>query len=182
VTIAILLGTLAILDCAIAGFRAAAGRNGELDKRRYYRAAMLRGGLVGCALVALFAGAVELTGTWPSALSAAHTLVWIYGTYATVVLVAFAFYFTPVGPYRVLTSVIVFGPLTLIRRAVIAGGMGVVALTAQTAPVTILAAGAGVAMLAVEPLLGRRYARLWESLRRPETTEGPGGNPGLRSG
>ena len=184
-TVAVLLATLAILDCALAGFRAAAGRNGSLDKRRYYRAAMLRGALVGCVLVAVFAIAARVSGAWHAAITAARTLVWIYGTYATLVLTALAFYFAPTGPYRVLTSVIVFGPLTLIRRGVIAAGMAVVAVQTSSLAVAVLAVLAGAAMGAVEPVLGRTYGRQWEALREPETTEkteGLGGNPGLRSG
>lgn len=153
-----------VLDCALAGFRAATGRNGELDKRRYYNGAMAVGALVGAGLVLAIGALAFGIHAWTAATTAAGTLVWIYGTYATIVLTAFAFYFAPVGCYRVLTSVIVFGPLTLIRRAVIVAGMVAVAVQTTEPRVVALAVLAGAAMLAVEPWLGRRYGIRWRTL------------------
>jgi hypothetical protein len=162
-----LLAVLVVIDCALAGFRAAAGRYGSLDKRRYYYRAVARGATAGVVLVALFGVAVHLASAWTAGTAAATTLVWIYGTYATVVLVAFGFYFAPIGPYRVLTSVIVFGPLTLVRRSVIVAGLAVVVFGHHPMVVRGLAIAAGAALLAVEPWLGRRYASLWRQLHAP---------------
>lgn len=171
-TDAALLAALAIVDCLLAGFRAAAGREGRLAKTRYYRAAVLRGLLAGTLLVGLhvvlalglLATSPAPGETWRACIGAAELLVVVFGGFATVVLAAFAVYFLPVGEFRVITSVVVFGPLTLMRPLVIVGGLGLAAAASGSGRVALLAASAGVSMLAFEHVLGRSYAHSYRRL------------------
>jgi len=61
--IALGLWILATLDAAFAGYRAAAGRNGLIRKRRYYLRAMVLGAIFGQVAVALAAGIILITLT-----------------------------------------------------------------------------------------------------------------------
>ena len=55
--IPLFLWLLATIDSAFIGFREAAGRNALIDKRAYYRRALVRGALVGQVAV-LIVGAI----------------------------------------------------------------------------------------------------------------------------
>jgi hypothetical protein len=59
--IALVLWLLATLDAAFAGYRDAAGRNALINKRRYYRCAMLRGALMGQLAVGVAAFIIGLS-------------------------------------------------------------------------------------------------------------------------
>ncbi len=169
---AIALAILTLTDCILAGFRAAAGRNGSLNKRAYYRAAIVRAlfyGLVLLALnvvvlVTLVLTAPDPAATWQLFVSAAGVCVLVFGIFSAFILGAFAFYFAPIGDFRVLTSVIVFGPLTLLRRVVIAGGLAFAVIRVPDVRVAILAVFAGITMLAFEPFLARFYRDQWRAL------------------
>ncbi len=163
----LLLYLLATTDTAFAGFRAAAGRNGRIYKRRYYTRAVLRGLCAGQALIAA-AGLVILAvilaqsdrtrAFWELA-SAGQTMVWVYGIYATVVLLAFLPYLFWGSEIRTLTTVIVFGPLTLLRPGVVLAGVLACVARKPTWAVAISAAAASTAVLLLEPLLDRWYTR-----------------------
>ena len=126
-----LLWLLATLDAGFTGYREAAGRNALLDKRDYYRRAMIRGALFG-QLAVLISGVLMLVAVWlsgePHALIqdfhnfGARMLV-VYVPYAVLILLAFALRAIPSVDLRSITSTVVFGPFTLIRPLVAAAGI-----------------------------------------------------------
>lgn len=169
---AALLGVLALFDCLLGGFRAAAGRNGRLEKKVYYRQALVRAALAGALLVGVHVVLALVfvstspapTATWLAFVDAAALLVAFYGVFATLTLLAFVFYLAPVGDFRVLTSVIVLGPLTLFRPVVIGGGIVLAAAKATDPRVALLGCSAGLSMLLFEHVLGRAHRREWQRL------------------
>lgn len=170
--VVLLIAVLAVLDGGLMGFRAAAGRFGKLDKRAYYRAAIARGMLAAAALVcahgvlaaALAAASGDFDATLGSFVEAARPVAYAFGAFASVALAAFAFYFAPVGDFRVLANVVVLGPFTIARPWVIAGGCGYAAWASHDARVALLAISASTTMLAAERWLARRYTSLWREL------------------
>jgi len=166
VTEALLLGAvlsgLAVLDAGFAGFRAAAGREPTLQKWRsgYYPRAIRRGLLLGLAnvlvVVALGAGLLLASPGWaPVAARAQAALLVVVGTYAAVVLLAFVPWLTCHHEVRSLTSVIVFGPLTLARGPVVGAGLALALWTARTRWEACLVLGVACALVLIaEPLLG----------------------------
>jgi hypothetical protein len=162
------LAVLAVLDAAFAGFRAAAGRSALIDKRAYYRAALWRGAAHGVAAVALAGvAALGLVGLAPDGAAlvgvyevAAARALWVFGPYAAVLLVALALRAIPSVDLRSLLSVLLFGPLTLIRPMVVVAGLTVGVLAAGQWEVMALALLVLPMMLGVEAWLGR-HARPW---------------------
>lgn len=171
-SVALALGILAWVDCMLCGFRMAAGRNGRLEKHGYYTRAVARAAGFGAVLVALHVGLVAVlcatasdpSGAWASFVEAARPLVVVYGAFATVIFIAFGFYFAPIGDFRVLTNVIVFGPLTLVRPAVMAFGLALAVWRVPEWRVAVVAISAAGFMLSFERVLGRRYMQLWRRL------------------
>jgi hypothetical protein len=171
-TAVILLAVLVLFDAGLAGFRAAAGRDGRIEKRTYFRAAIGRSfaGAVGllavnAALVAvLVLTASSSDETWGTLTHAAELCVWIFGAFATLTLAAFAFWFSPVEEYRLLSTVIVLGPLTLIRPVIIIGGLAAVCMSLPEPRVIVAAAFACISMLSFEHLVGRSHAERWRRL------------------
>jgi hypothetical protein len=166
------LAALAVLDLAVCGFRAAAGREGRLDKTAFYAAAVLRAGLLGLAAVGSLAGLAALlvatspdaAATWAAGVAAADGMLDVYLVYAVLVLAALALYLLPIGDFRTLTTVIVLGPMTLVRPAVIVAGLVLGAARAGDGRVAVVVAAAGVTMLLFERLIGRRDATRWRRL------------------
>jgi len=124
--IAMALWLLATLDAAFTGYREAAGRNALINKRAYYRRAMINGALFGQLAVAI-AGvvllvALALTPDKDALLSdynrAGSRMLVVYLPYAAVVLMAFLIRAIPSVDIRSITSTAIFGPFTLIRPAV----------------------------------------------------------------
>ena len=177
-TIAVALAVLVLADCFLCGFRAAAGTEGRLDKRGYYREALLRalgwGTVVVAAHVLLVAALVASSPApgiaWSAFVEAGRVCVWIFGAFATTVLATFAIYFAPVGDFRVLTSVMVFGPLTLARPCEILGGLVAAVAFVPDIRVGIAATVAAVTMLSFQRLIGRRYKDRWRALLRPTSS------------
>lgn len=178
-TIAILLATLVVFDAGLAGFRAAAGRDGRIEKRSYFRFAVARAFGGAAILLALDVGIVALlvavapdpAAAWATMLRAGELCVWIFGAFATLTLGAFAFWFSPIEEYRLLSSIIVLGPLTLLRPLVIVGGLAAACVVVPDLRVWIAAACACVSMLAFEPVIGRFHARRWRVLAAPDSLE-----------
>ncbi len=84
----------------------------------------------------------------------------VYAPYAALVLLALAGYLTLGWRSRFLASALLLGPLTLVRPAVVLAGVVVVAVAMRDVVATALVLGAAAAVLAVEPVAGRRwYAR-----------------------
>ena len=170
--VAALLTLLAVFDGALSGFRAAAGRDGRIDKRPYYRRAIAHGARAGAlVVVANVAVAAVLVGTsaapgatWTEFLRAGTTCAWIFGGFATLTLAAIALWWSPIHEYRLLATVIVLGPLTLVRPIVIIAGLAIAAARAGDPRVWIMAALAGATVLGVEGLLGRAHVARWRQL------------------
>ncbi|MDB4958607.1 MAG: hypothetical protein JWO36_6176 [Myxococcales bacterium] len=157
------LWVLATMDGGFAGFRNAAGRNALIEKRTLYRMAILHGmraaqlpaALTGVAVIAIVLTASDRAAEVVAIGAAARKLTCVYGAYATLVLVALAVYMIAWVELRVLTTVILLGPFTLLRPFVIAGG---VIAVARISPVEVVACAAiaGISMIALGPCLGRR--------------------------
>ncbi len=172
--IAIVLAILALFDALLAGFRAAAGRDGRIDKRPYFRRAMTvatRDAAVviaaNAALVAiLVATAPDPDATWAAFAGAGATCIYVFGVFATLTLAALAFWLSPVPDYRVVATIIVLGPLTLVRPLVVAGGLAYAAAGMSEPRVWIAAVVAGLSMLVFERFVGRVHATRWNALVR----------------
>ena len=129
--IALGLWMLATLDAAFAGYRAAAGRNALINKRRYYLRAMTRGAIFGQLAVALAAIVILISlAMTPDRqhllrdynLAGARMLL-VYIPYAVIILLAFLVRSVPSVDIRSITSTLVFGPFTLIRPVVAIAGL-----------------------------------------------------------
>lgn len=161
----IVIWLLVTLDSALMGYRLAMGRNALLDKRRYYQRASIRAGLIGQApIAAVTVLALLLIATGPPGLgqqfnNAATRLILVGGPYAVVILATSALCALPSVTVRSAASVLVFGPLTLLRPLV-----AIAAVAAAVAPdpqwqlvvVGILVAVPGVCF---EPLADHRVGR-----------------------
>lgn len=171
-TAASLLAILVVFDAGLAGFRAAAGRDGRIAKGAYFRAAVARSFVGALGVLALNAAIVALLvvtasstdAAWATMTEAAELCVWIFGGFATVTLAAFAFWFSPIEEYRLLSTIIVLGPLTLIRPLIIIGGLAAVCLATPDVRVIVAAVIACVTMLTFEHVVGRAHAERWRRL------------------
>jgi hypothetical protein len=159
---AIVLWILATLDAAFTGYREAAGRNALINKRIYYRRAMIRGALFGQLAVAI-AGAVilvslALTEDRASLIRdyqrAGSRMLIVYLPYGAVVLLAFVLRMFRSVDIRSITSTTIFGPFTLIRPVVAV--VGLVYGVGGVARVETIVLGAIVLamMLSLERVLG----------------------------
>jgi len=171
--IALLLWLLATLDAAFAGYRAAAGRNALIRKRRYYRWAMIKGALLGQVAVALAAVIVLIslaqTSDRPALLRdynlAGMRMLFIYVPYAAVILLAFLIRLIPSVDIRSITSTVVFGPFTLIRPVVAVAGLVYGVLAAPRIETAVLGVIVLMMMLGLEVALNllRRIAGTYRS-------------------
>jgi hypothetical protein len=122
---------LATLDAAFIGYRNAAGRNALINKRAYYRHAMIRGALFGQIAVAIagvvIATLVLLSPEPSERISQLHEagarMLIVYVPYALILFLAFAVRAVPSVDVRSLTSVLIFGPFTLIRPLIVVCGV-----------------------------------------------------------
>jgi L-asparagine transporter-like permease len=163
----LLLWLLATVDSAFIGYRDAAGRSALIDKRHYYRRALLRGALMGQIAVAI-AGAVAIemlaATDQPARLFAtfdgvATRMLMIYVPYALILIATFLVRAIPSVDIRSITSVLVFGPFTLIRPLVVLAGAIWGFLAAPTASVAFLLTLIVTLMLGMEFALDRLRAR-----------------------
>lgn len=156
-----LLYVLAVTDWAFAGYRHAAGRDGRIEKGAYYRRAVAVAVLLGHAPIAMVAGAVLILcaagAEWSAFVAAGTAMVWVYGVYAAIVLLAFVPYLFGHLEIRTLATVSVFGPLTLLRPAVIVAGAVLATWTVREVSVAVAAALAVACHLLAEPPLARMY-------------------------
>lgn len=159
--IALLLWLLATVDSAFIGYREAAGRNALIEKRAYYRHALIRGALFG-QLAVLIIGAITVIALASSrnagALFSSIELVGarmltVYVPYALIILITFCIRSLPSVDIRSITSVLIFGPFTFIRPFVVLAGAvwGVVAArdavtVALTVLIVVLMLGLGAAL------------------------------------
>lgn len=147
--IAALLWLLATVDSAFIGYREAAGRNALIDKRAYFRHALIRGALFG-QLAVLIVGvttvivlvSVRDAGFLFSDLELIGTrMLIVYVPYAVILLITFCVRAIPSVDIRSITSVLIFGPFTFIRPLVVLAGAvwGVLAApSAITIALTVL--------------------------------------------
>ncbi|GAA0594287.1 hypothetical protein [Streptomyces crystallinus] len=164
-TPAVPLALLGLVDAAFSGFRAYAGRDARIRKRRATARAALRGLATGAGLLlapVLVAALLLLTAADRSAtydaLTAGGTGYLVpLAVYATAVLLSLAAYL--VLPFRASTLAVVIGlgPLTLLRPVVIATACAGALLNGGGRPALLLGAIAGAAVLAVEPVVHRRW-------------------------
>ena len=171
-TIVAALATLVFFDALLAGFRAAAGRDGRIAKRDYYRRAVARGAAAAVLIVGahavfvavLVASAPDAAGAWRDLLRAGRDCVVIFGVFAVLATVAIAFWFAPSRELRLVPTLLVLGPLTLVRPLVIVSGLTFAAVRNPTTRVLIAALAAAATMLALEHVLGRQHASRWREL------------------
>jgi hypothetical protein len=125
--IVFLLWLLATVDSAFIGYREAAGRNALIEKKAYYRHALIRGALFG-QLAVLIAGVITaialLTSDNARALFGKLELIGarmllVYIPYALIILLALSIRALPSVDIRSITSTLIFGPFTLIRPLVV---------------------------------------------------------------
>jgi hypothetical protein len=147
--IAGLLWLLATVDSAFIGYREAAGRNALIDKRAYFRHALIRGALFG-QLAVLIVGvttvivliSVRDAGFLFSDLELIGArMLMVYVPYAVILLITFCVRAIPSVDIRSITSVLIFGPFTFIRPLVVLVGAvwGVLAApSAITIALTVL--------------------------------------------
>lgn len=156
----LLLWLLATVDSAFIGYRDAAGRNALIKKRQYYRHAIFRGALFGQLAVAI-AGIVAimmlLLSPEPARLFAdfeqvATRMLMVYVPYALILTITFFIRVMPSVDVRSITSVLVFGPFTLVRPLVVMAGAIWGLLGAPTIHVLLLM------VLIVSLMLGMEYA------------------------
>ena len=159
----LLLVTLALVDGAFAGFRAATGRNARIDKRRYNLRASLRGLMVAASLLA-FEGVVLSVAlaadggrSYDALVRAGGRMLLVLLPFAAVVVLSLAAYW--LLPMRESTLVIVvgLGPFTLVRPLVVLAAALTAVIGTHTWLVwlgTLLTAGG---VLAVEPFVHRRW-------------------------
>lgn len=163
--VAITLLGLALLDGAFAGFRASVGRTGLINHRKSdYQAARRGAGLAGALLTPVIAAACADLLAHPARLGqytrAGKAMLEVYGPYALLVIAALACYTALNWRLRYLASVLILGPLTLLRPviAILGGALGLA--RGNDPAVAVLAGLAVTAVLMVEPLAGRVwYAR-----------------------
>lgn len=156
----LLLWLLATVDSAFIGYRDAAGRSALIDKRHYYRRALLRGALLGqiaVAIVGIVALGMLAAAPQPARLfetfdQAATRMLMVYVPYALILTITFFIRAIPSVDIRSITSVLVFGPFTLIRPLVVLAGALWGLLAAPTTGVTLLMA------LIVSLMMGMEYA------------------------
>jgi hypothetical protein len=166
------LASLALFDVLLSGTRAAAGRDGRIAKPAYYRDAAWRSIVAGIVLVsanAAFVGALVATApdpaaAWSDLVQAGARCVEVFGAFATLTLIAILFWFAPVRELRIVPTLVVLGPLTLVRPLVIVGGLLFAVAGASSWRVWLAGTVAGASMLAVEQVLGRGYVDRWRRL------------------
>ncbi|MFB7275645.1 hypothetical protein ACFCZV_00905 [Streptomyces hydrogenans] len=166
-TPAILLALLGLIDASFSGFRAYAGRDARIRKRRATARAALRGLAVGAVLLlapTLTATTVLLTAPDPAAAFdtlAAGAVGYLLplAVYSAVVTVSLAAYLAL--PFRAGTLAVVvgLGPLTLLRPLAVAAACLGALLNGGGAPALMVGTIAGAAVLCVEPAVHRRWYR-----------------------
>jgi hypothetical protein len=167
VTPALPLAVIGLVDAALSGFRAYAGRDARIRKQRANARAALRGLAVGSVLLlapTVVATVVLLTASAPD--RAYATLAaggWGFLLpllcFSAAVLLSFVGYFLLPFQLGTLAVIIGLGPLTLLRPLAIAVACLGALLNGGGGPSLLVGTVAGVAVLAVEPIVHRRWYR-----------------------
>jgi hypothetical protein len=167
--IAFLLWLLATLDSAFIGYREAAGRNALIDKKLYYRQALIKGAFFGqlaVLVVAIITGLALLVSNDSRALFFDLQLIGarmlsVYVPYAAIILITLVVRTFPSVDIRCITSVLVFGPFTVIRPFVVLAGAIWGVLAAPSAVTIVLVLLIVSLMLSLEGVLGA--LRTWRT-------------------
>ena len=170
--VAALLVVLALFDVLLSGFRAAAGRDGRIGKGPYYRAAIARAGWSGLGLVAINAalvGALVTTAgepavAWEDLQGAGARAIEVFAVFATLTLVAILFWFAPFRELRIVPTLLVLGPMTLIRPWVVIGGLLWAAAGSTRWQTWLVATIAGASTIGMEYWLGGPHRERWRRL------------------
>lgn len=160
-----LLVALALVDAMLCGFRDAAGRCLPIEKAGYYRRAVARGLVAGLIVLAglgavaglLIGTAADPAGSYSTMCSAGASMVWVYGSYATLVFLALGGYLIPDEDVSTLATVIILGPFTMLRPWVIWAGAAAAIVAAREVRTAVLAVAAATVMSGLEPALGRAW-------------------------
>ncbi len=81
----------------------------------------------------------------------------VFGAFATLTLIAILFWFAPLRELRIVPTLVVLGPLTLLRPLVIVGGLLLAVAGSPNWRVWLAGIAAGVSMIGIEHVLGRGY-------------------------
>ncbi|MBK9072371.1 MAG: hypothetical protein IPL79_15425 [Myxococcales bacterium] len=125
--VALMAGLLAVGDAGLSGFRAVCGRRGELELRTYYlRSIRLAMGLSVLAFLLLYFFLrffiwLDLVDPASVGRCLAEMLKW-YGPGVAMLILAFGVYKFGSEDLRTLATVVVLGPLTLLRPLLIMAG------------------------------------------------------------
>lgn len=169
----LLLALLALADVTFSAFRDAAGRNPRIEKTSYYRRAMLGGLLCGLFVLALCMVVRSLLLGQASNSEflmedmgySGGRMVAVYGSYATLVLLALGVWRVGDSELRTLMSVAILGPLTLLRHVLIPVGFLVAVLAAERWETRGLALLGVMLVGSMERIFGairrQRQGRLW---------------------
>jgi hypothetical protein len=163
----ILLYLLATTDGALCGYRAAAGRSALINKRVYFRKALLRGAVIvqfaaafsGLLLLAILAASSDRSYLMSDLLSAGARMIEVFVPYAVLVLLFLTFRLIPSVDVRSATSVMVLGPMTAARPFLAVAGVLFGILPANTLRTKVLGLTVLGLMFAVQFLLDRLAAR-----------------------
>jgi hypothetical protein len=165
---------LALVDGALLGFRAGAGRVGLVDKSAHVRRAV-RLGLLASAIVALVGVALALGITafsspdrWTRLVSGGRAAVHVFGLFAALMLAALSVWLLPFTDLRTFVTVSLLGPGTLVRPLVVVAGMAYAFVRVPTWEVGVLAVYGTVSMLSLERWLTRRFFPVDARLLPPE--------------
>lgn len=161
-TVAGALMVIAGLDAMFAGFRASCGRSGLVQHRRADVLASRRGLALGVLLLAPVGAVIVVdVAVRPDRLdhyiAAGRAMLAVYLPYGLVVLLALAAYATLSWRRRFLASALLLGPLTLVRPVAALVGAGAAWWAIRDLTIAALSLAAVVAVLAVEPIAGRRW-------------------------
>lgn len=153
---AVVLCAMALLDGALAGFRAVAGRDAHIVKEPLLRRGVRRG--VGCGvgelvviavmLLALLLGSPDAERLFGEMVDAGRRMLVVFVPYTVIVLSALGAYAVPNLELRCLATVVVLGPLTMVRSAVLLAGAAAAAWTAPGAVQVVAFATVAVVLLA----------------------------------
>lgn len=156
---------LVTLDCALIGYRMAMGRSALLDKRHYYQRAIRNGALAGLVplSVVTLAAVLLVSRAGPNVAvefnNAMERFLIVGGCYAAIILAATSLCALPSVTVRTAASVIIFGPLTLLRPLVVVLTIGAALGSSPSAPLAAIGLLIAVPGIAIEPILDRRTAR-----------------------
>lgn len=156
---------LAILDGLLVGFRAAAGKNGRIEKDAYYAAA-LKSALIHATLqVALLAGlafvlaqSAPVPGNiWSDFLGAGKMVIWVFGPYAAIAMLGLAVFVVPSPDVRTLATVVVLGPFTMLRPALVVATLMATMAIYRSWQVAVMAIVSAIVLLSFEVRLTRKH-------------------------